>query len=88
MGLPVAYRELTESGFFTPFEDPDSSVGSDKNVCIPGPFIYSRQAPSGAMSLLCTRNGKFEFLEVLAMEDSESANDIVDFELGEGFYSV
>ena len=83
--LDVLHREITEIGFFTYFKDSDLPLHIGKNGCIPGPFIHSSQAPSGAMTLLFIRDGKVEYLEVAALEDSENANSIEDFQLGDEF---
>jgi len=83
--LNVSRREFTEIGFFTYFKGPELALRTNKIGCIPGPFIHSDQIPSGAMSLLCIRDGKVEYLEVAALDDSETANSIEDFELGDEF---
>lgn len=83
--LDVLRREFTEIGFFTYFKGSELPLRTNKSGCIPGPFIHSDQVPSGAMSLLCIRDGMVEYLEVAALDDSETANSIENFELGDEF---
>ncbi len=83
--LTVSHREITEVGFFTFFHSERIDSISHVSGCIPGPFITSAQAQRGSMSLLSISNSEIQFLEVMALEDDEDANQIGDFELGEQF---
>ena len=83
--LKVLRRETTDIGFFTYFNELELNRSNQATGCIPGPFISSKQVPSGAMSVLSLSGSNINFLEVMALSDDEDANQIKEFELGEQF---